>query len=860
MAGPIITAHAVIKGRDETGPAFSAVGQKIDALVRKFGQVGKAAAVSAQLEKMNAALKRTQDQLAGIDRLRAAEERLARLGARYAEQKAAAEQQASARSQAAAQRAATAYYKQLDAVNALKVGLDRMGVSVNRIASEEARLRGAVDTTSAAIARQNRMLQQAALAEDRRAGRIHALRTAGGMAGVAAAHRAARFARTGFQNYREFDLERRTGKAIMGLTDAGQEPLIQQAIRGNIESQYTLTQWLQTQRELAARGLTKEQVMGIAPVASTLGQALGTTDHPVEMPQAARSIEAAVFGFKRDYSTTAKAVAAATRTADLQVAASKASGMTPEDLQQLYKYGATPARLANVSEESLLAFGGIAKRSNIGGDEAGVAWRALMKNLTSPTREAREALLARGLNFKNYQLAPQRMDAAAFGENVAAQYGVQLNRRTQAGMARIFSDQALIADPAKFTPAVVRFLAGQLQGRDAKSLKSIAGMANRYRNASMEGVDVNRMMADLIPKLSNLQFANAMFGSRQGGRISAALSDKKLIDELVNFLKEKSDGRAKQLSDEKTAGFHGAVTRLEGAIENLGTNIYRAWDDPARGAPLTWVIDKAGKLAQALSELDGKALMAGSALGGIGALAAGGYGFKLLMDGFGLKGSALALTESAAALNAAAARLGAGGAAGAATAGGGAAAAGGAAGTVARALPLVGGVTAAIATMWPTKLGRGEATGEQGEYWNEQLRLRSKSTEDFARANPGWRSGMTELPQAGPGGVVAFARIPAEHGSGLNLARGGYDAGSLGAQIEASLKDLKATVVDPIDVTGKLDPVELKGEATVRVQVAVTGDGRVVNQFTASSGHIRAQLGTSMPSPRPGAPPSTWLE
>lgn len=165
MASHIITAEAIIKGKDETGGAFAAIAGKIDALVKKFGQVGKAAAISAKVEQLARQGKALNVQLAGVERLRTAEERMARLSVRYAETRAAAELKASASTAAAAKRAATNYYKQLDAVSALKRGLEGSGVAVNSLAAEEARLKHEIDGTNAALGRQNQMLHRAAASE-----------------------------------------------------------------------------------------------------------------------------------------------------------------------------------------------------------------------------------------------------------------------------------------------------------------------------------------------------------------------------------------------------------------------------------------------------------------------------------------------------------------------------------------------------------------------------------------------------------------------------------------------------------------------------------------------------------------------
>ena len=63
---------------------------------------------------------------------------------------------------------------------------------------------------------------------------------------------------------------------------------------------------------------------------------------------------------------------------------------------------------------------------------------------------------------------------------------------------------------------------------------------------------------------------------------------------------------------------------------------------------------------------------------------------------------------------------------------------------------------------------------------------------------------------------------------------------------------LEAVVTQPVDVTGKLDPVELQGAATVTVKVITDQGSRVGAMSAESSGHIRANVGTSMPHIKAG--------
>ncbi|MCK1758754.1 phage tail tape measure protein [Bradyrhizobium sp. 137] len=550
------------------------------------------------------------------------------------------------KAQAAVSRASAAFERQRSAFVGAKRGLEEFGVPVNRAVSQQEKLRAAVDRTNAALDRQ-------AAKSERSARRRQMISNAAGLAGGFLAHEAKRGAGNVLHTYREFDKERRFGKAVMGLSDAEQAPLVAQAIHMGAKTKYNDVQVLEAQRELAARGLNKNQVMGMMEPAASLGMSMDLT-----LPDAVKQMEGAIFGFRKDTSTQEAALAAARQTADYQVKAAKVTGMTPEDISQLYKFGATPARLAGISEASLLGFGGVLKKANIRGDEAGTAFRALTAMTQAPTAGAKTALLAAGMDYKNYQTMRDHLDVDPFAADVAARYGVKLNGATKAGLGKIFSNKDVIADPAKFGPAVTSLLRDSLEGNDAKSLKSIAGAAQRYRNASVQSVDANALIKDLMPKLAgNLPLANALFGSKQGGRIATALSDEGTLRHVIDEIEKNSSGYSEKIAGERMSGFDGAVSRLEGSIKNLETAIGRAFDNDGKGGPLTWATDMLGKGVQGTAELPPWAVGAGAAAAAGGGIYGGVKFAQTIFGGFGLSSSAVALDGSAAALTAAAAEL-----------------------------------------------------------------------------------------------------------------------------------------------------------------------------------------------------------
>lgn len=796
----IIEAKAIISAEDRTSGVFDKIAKKIDS-------IGKAAKAGEQVEKMNKALHAVQTQMKTIEKFdlsrggfasarknfRDAQVEVRNLAREMAsvDKPSREMERAFKRAQQNVAAASRAYESQKSILIGNKRAVESMGINVGSAATHQARLRSAVERTNQALLAQGRAQERS----ERGAARRLALGSALAAGGAMAAHGVKTGTKATLHTYREFDKERRFGKAVMGLSDAEQAPLVNQAIHMGATTKFNDIQVLEAQRELAARGLNKGQIMGMMTPAANLGMALD-----LKLPDAVKQMEGALFGFKKDISTLDAALASATRTADVQVKAAKISGMTPEDITQAYKYGATPARMSGVSEETLLAFAGISKKANMGGDESGVAFRALMAAAQSPTRGAKEAMLANGLNFKNYQKNPDSLALSPFVENVAAQYGVKLNKDAQAGLGKIFGNKDLISDPAKFTPAVMSVLGDTLGSDDAKSKRSIAGMANRYRNSSMQGIDVNAYIADLMTKIpGNLQLANAIFGAKQGGRIATALGDPETFKKMVKELGS-ADGYAKNISDERMAGFDGAVSRFEGAVKNLETAVGRAFDKDGKGGLLTGGVDMAGRFTQWLAEQNSGAVAAGAVGAGAAGLAAGGYGLykfmHILTTGGGLTASAAALDAAAAALTGAAATLN-GGKAVTAASGAAAAATAGGWGAAAAALPWVAGAAGGAFGLWAmydqTRQYEGMTSGDRmrkqrGGSMNDALR-RSFNDDRERLGIPALGDGNVKAELTGSAEVKGEATIIVKVEAGSELLRaveGAKSAAKLSGQLNAN--------------------------------------------------------------------------
>ena len=435
------------------------------------------------------------------------------------------------------------------------------------------------------------------------------------------------------ERYQHFDSERRYARVVMGLTDQQQEPLVKQALQGGATSRFNDVQWVEAQREFAARGYGVDQVMAFTPIAAQIGTAFEKS-----LPEAVKMIEGAMLGFGADTSTFAKAVAAAQRTADLEVKTSKISGMNAEDIQQLYKYASAPARMAHLSEESMLAFGAISKKVNMAGDESGVAFRALAKNLLTPTAGAQLSMQAAGVDFSKFQRAPDHLDVGGFVDTIAKEFGIKLDAKATAALDKVFHDKDLMGHAAKFMPAVQDVLGDVLGGDDAKSKNKIAQKARGYRDASMESVDTNGLLTAIMGAIhKSPQLANSIFGSKQGGRIFAAMGDPKVFAEFMELITNHSKGFADKVATERNEGFNGAVLQLQGAVATLETSIGRAFDNGGNGGPLTEATSAASRFTAAMAEMNPSALRATIEMAGAAAVVAGLKSIDFIKGGFGLK-------------------------------------------------------------------------------------------------------------------------------------------------------------------------------------------------------------------------------
>lgn len=176
MPDRIIEAQAVISAKDNTGDTFLNVAKKLQ-------QIGNGAKASAEVERLSAALSQADATAKKIDGFRVASKGLDAAGLSMAQAKQRAAQLAEqiagmskpsatlngqmAQAERAVTKATDAFKRQGTTVREARSALSEAGVPLNRLAEEQKRLKGVVESTSAALVRQIEVERQAAAMAER---------------------------------------------------------------------------------------------------------------------------------------------------------------------------------------------------------------------------------------------------------------------------------------------------------------------------------------------------------------------------------------------------------------------------------------------------------------------------------------------------------------------------------------------------------------------------------------------------------------------------------------------------------------------------------------------------------------------
>lgn len=483
--------------------------------------------------------------------------------------------------------------------------------------------------------------------------------------------------------------------------------------------------------------------------------------------------------------TPQEAVSAASRYQDIIAKGANISRLSVEDFAQGFKYSAPLASALGVSQEQLAAMIATQGQAGLRGDEAGVAVRSMLTRMVRPTADSRQALAEMGLRFEDYarETKPVSPDDLLSG---LRNQGVDASRMRGRLPEIIERAKASGGDVAtELSQAIIEGMGISKVVDKAKVSKMVA----RYVSSLGETIDVDRMFEDLRAKGVTPGQISRIFDAKQGTRLSTIMLDDQ-YQQFVRTLQSDSVGASARGAAVMNQGAVGAHNRLVSSYDNFILSLAESGVLDTASKALDAVASGLRSLAETSPRLLEFGTYATMAVAALGPLSLAVRGLALAAGAVGVGGAAPA--AAAAVSGATAGRLA----------------------MMSRFGPWAFGGALAYGA-----IETAQSTTTTPEGWRYRNNTAFPNMDAVYEQSVRAQRARMQDPEAARG--AAFSRL-------------------------SEPSSLKAVVEHPIDVTGKLDPVKLEGQASVNVTVRVQGPGQVSGMSSSSSGHIRANAGTAL--------------
>ena len=773
------------------GEQLSTMAKRADELNAKLGRIDGFKKVSRDLDKASIANRRAQQE---ATRLKSALDAAGGSGGRLAR-----DYERAAR---AADTARAAFMLQGRAVRQARSDLEAAGIPVTRLAQRQRELEQRVRGATAALQRQQHVANSAKTSAlvnapvrkqvgDVAHGAAHAL------GGGYALHKGREAGRVVLQKSGEFDYAIRRQRAFADLTqDEQSRILIPQAERIGADTKFTNADIVEAQTTVANR--LPAHMKNAATIAPLVGQMknYALSMKGTSMDDAAQAVTGFLLSTGKDISTPDKADAESRRASNLLLRMSKLGAMSHDDVMPFVQRGVSAGRIAGLSDETMAALAIGMKRSNISGDQAGTALRTLSSKLVAPTNKGLAALATAGIDYNQYTKMPGGLSVDGLEAKFKQDFGKSFTPAIRESLSEALSDEDIIGDRGRFTEAVTDAVSslftpkkdGKMRASDRQALSKKVGEFHKF---SAESVDSEGLLMAILRRDPTLAVLNAFATDKHGNKLGLVSKSFDQFQKDRDVLKSTPSDFGDKIAATITGGLGGALERLTGAVDTAANRIGRAnegW--------LTPTIDAMGNAIESIASAPPKLIEFTTQIGLAGA--------ALL----GLRSASLVASGAAAGASA----LGIGGA--------------GVAGLAA--LGRWGGVAASVGSRFLGWGGLAYGAYQGLEYAKENV-----------TSPQGWRYRNDQV--IDPADYERSMRVQRERRRDPEAARGRAFSGI------GDLSSVKATVTQPIpvDVTGKLDPVQLQGQATVSITVKAAEGSQLAGMNVSSSGHVKAE-GTAM--------------
>lgn len=334
--------------------------------------------------------------------------------------------------------------------------------------------------------------------------------------------------------------------------------------------------------ELAQSGMKMETVRAVLEQTVKGAMASGESIATVGM-----GVTDVVMGMGLPFKTAAEQMATFARANDTMAAGATLWNQNYAQFLSGLTRGGPIAAAAKLSLEQLSVMLGLLANAGFKAERGGVAISSSLMRIAAPTKQAREAVRALGIDLSQYvKASPEFRNIGADGlvANLEEEMGQEgaLGDQLRGQIESILKNPSVTGDRAKLGLALNEAIIGAL-GVDQSSTQDrekIAQTVQRFLSSAFSQVDVIGALREMAAKggHENIAFVSQFFGKHHGGKMAALMRAifQGYYDEGLKALEAKAPGATDRFAGIMMQGFVGAWHRMtsqfDAFLERLATS------------------------------------------------------------------------------------------------------------------------------------------------------------------------------------------------------------------------------------------------------------------------------------------------
>lgn len=327
--------------------------------------------------------------------------------------------------------------------------------------------------------------------------------------------------------------------------------------------------------ELAQSGMKMETVQAVLEQTIKGAMASGESIANVGM-----GVTDVVMGMGLPFKTAAEQMKTFARANDVMAAGATLWNQNYMQFLSGLTRGGPIAAAAKLSLEQLSVMLGLLANAGFKAERGGVAISSSLMRIAAPTKQAREAVRALGVDLDKFvKASPEFRNIGADGlvANLEEEMGQEgaLGDQLRGTIESLLKNPSLTADRSKLGLALNETIIGAL-GIDKSSTQDrekVAQTVQRFLSSAFSQVDVIGALREMAAKggHENIAFVSQFFGKHHGGKMAALMRAifQGYYDEGLKALEGKAPGATDRFANIMMQGFVGAWHRMTSQFDAL---------------------------------------------------------------------------------------------------------------------------------------------------------------------------------------------------------------------------------------------------------------------------------------------------